>query len=111
MANIVMSPEAERDLVRLGDYIAGQLKNPKAALNTVRKIKSRINMLTEFPLIGTSLAAVVSVDTDYRFLGSGSYLAFYRYENDNVLIDRILHGRQDYVSILLGDVQREYEDD
>jgi len=36
-------------------------------------------------------------------------LAFYRYENDNVLIDRILHGRQDYISILLGNVVEEDE--
>jgi len=109
MANIVISPEAERDLIRLGDYIAQQFKSPKIALNTIRKIKSRIGELESFPLIGTPLAAIVAVDTDYRFLGCGSYLAFYRFEDDNVLIDRILHGRQDYISILLGELANEEE--
>ena len=46
-------------------------------------------------------------DTDYRLLGCGSYLAFYRFENDMVLIDRILHGRQDYITILLGKTEED----
>ena len=96
MANIVISPESERDLERIGDYIARQSGTPKIALNIIRKIKTRIYELENFPLIGTPLSAVVAADTDYRFIGCGSYLAFYRFENNNVLIDRILHGRQDY---------------
>ena len=111
MANIVMSPEAEGDLMRIGDYIARQQKSPRTALNIVRKIKTRINELKEFPLIGTPLSAVVAVDSDYRFLGCGSYLAFYRFVNGVVLIDRILHGRQNYVAILLGNIWEENEDE
>jgi len=109
MANVVMSPESERDLERIGDYIVIQLKSPKTALNTIREIKARINQLEEFPLIGTPLSAIVAVDTDYRFLGCGSYLAFYRFKNDTILIDRILHGRQNYVAVLLGNIQEEHE--
>jgi plasmid stabilization system protein ParE len=103
MANIFMSEEAIRDLERIGDYIAHQFKSPKTALNTILKIKERIDELENFPLIGKPLAAMVAVNTDYRFLGYGSYLAFYRHVNGDVYIDRILHSRQDYVSILLGD--------
>jgi len=55
------------------------------------------------------LSAIVAFDTDYRFICSGNYVAFYRFEGDNVLIDRILHGRQDYISILLGDIQEDGE--
>ena len=100
-----MSPEAENDLERIGDYIARQSGSFKTALNTIRKIKDRINDLKKFPLIGKRLSSIITIDTDYRFLGCGSYLAFYRYNNDDVFIDRILHGRQDYISILLGDIQ------
>jgi len=107
MANIFMSKEAIRDLEQIGDYIAYQLKSPKSALNTIRKIKERIGMLEDFPLTGTPLAAIVAIETDYRFLGCGSYLAFYRHQNGDVLIDRIFHSRQDYVSVLLGDFQEE----
>jgi plasmid stabilization system protein ParE len=42
---------------------------------------------------------------------SESYLVFCRFENGSVLIDRILHSRQDYVSILLGNMQEEFEND
>lgn len=111
MANVILSPEAEKDLVKIGDYIARQSGRPKTALNTIHKIKARIDELKDFPLIGTPLSAVVAVDTDYRFLGCGNYLAFYRYKNGAVLIDRMLHGRQDYISILLGDVPEEFDDD
>ena len=107
MARIVMSEEAVRDLEQIGDYIAQYHKSPKTALSTIRKIKTRISELEVFPLIGTPLSAVVAVATDYRFLGCGSYLAFYRLQNGNVLIDRILHGRQDYISILLKDVMEQ----
>ena len=98
-----MSKEAIKDLEKIGDYIAHRLKSPKSALNTIRKIQERISRLEDFPLIGTPLSAMVATKTDYRFLGCGSYLAFYRFQNDDVLIDRILHARQDYVSVLLGD--------
>ena len=104
MANIFMSEEAIRDLEQIGDYIAHQFKSPKSALSIIRKIQERINQLEDFPLIGTPLSAIVATKTDYRFLGCGSYLAFYRSQNDDVLIDRILHAKQDYVFILLGDI-------
>jgi len=94
-------------LEQIGDYIAHQFKSPKSALNTIRKIQERINQLEDFPLMGTPLSAIVATQAHYRFLGCGSYLAFYRPKNGDVLIDRILHGRQDYVSILLGDIQEE----
>jgi len=107
MASIFMSEEAIRDLEQIGDYIAHQLKSPKSAFNTIRKIQERINQLEDFPLVGTPLSAVVATHTAYRFLGCGSYLAFYRYLDGDVLIDRILHGRQDYIAILFGDIQDE----
>ena len=110
MANIVMSGQAVKDLEKIGDYISQKFKSPKTALDIIRKIKARIDKLEDFPLIGTPLSAIVAVDTDYRFLGCGNYLAFYRMQGGDVLIDRILHGRQDYVSLLLGDVWDETEE-
>ena len=38
----------EKDLERAGDYIAYELKNPTAAVNTVRGIRKQINSLTNF---------------------------------------------------------------
>ncbi|MCL2368368.1 MAG: type II toxin-antitoxin system RelE/ParE family toxin [Oscillospiraceae bacterium] len=85
----------------MGDYIAGELKNPGAALRTVNDIQDTIDKLAAFPLMGTRLSAVAEVDTDYRFLVCGKYVAFYRAQDGRVLIDRVLYGKRDYLAILL----------
>ena len=105
MIKISYSNAAIRDLERIGDYISEQLKNPQAALNTVNKIQGAIDKLADFPFIGTTLSSIYPIDTDYRFLVCGNNLAFYRMQESNVLIDRILNSRQDYIVILLGDLQ------
>ena len=102
IVKINYSRAAIRDLEQIGDHIAEQLKNPQAALNTVNKIQSAIDKLADYSLIGAPLSSVY--DTDYRFLVCGNYLAFYRARESEVLIDRILYGRQDYIVILFGDL-------
>lgn len=84
-------------------YITEELDSPAAAENTLKKILKNIRMLETQPFIGTPLSSVVNIDTHYRFLVYGSYLAFYYVENDDVFIVRILYGRRDYIKILFGD--------
>jgi addiction module RelE/StbE family toxin len=103
VAKISYSNTAITDLEQIGDYIAKQLKNPSAALNTVNKIQDKIDTLADFPLIGVPLSSIYAIDTDYRFLVSGNYLAFYRLAGDEILIDRVLYGRRDYIAVLFGE--------
>jgi addiction module RelE/StbE family toxin len=103
VVNIVYSDEAIQDLEDIGDYIAYNLFNPEAALNIVGKIQDAIDNLNDFPLIGTPLSSVTQFNTDYRYLVIGSYLAFYRSLDSKVFVDRILYGKRDYVSLLLGE--------
>jgi addiction module RelE/StbE family toxin len=103
VAKISYSNAAIADLEQIGDYIAEQLKSPLAALNIVNKIQDKIDSLASFPLIGAPLTSMGAIDTDCRFLVIGNYLAFYRPVGDEVLIDRILYGRRDYIAILFGD--------
>jgi len=100
MVKIRYSAVAIRDLEQIGDYIAGNLKNPAAALNTVRKIQNAIDNLADFPNIGTPLSPVSEECADYRFLICGNYLVFYRPQTAEVYIDRILYSKRDYLSIL-----------
>jgi addiction module RelE/StbE family toxin len=100
MGKVGYSQAAIQDLERIGDYIAAQLQNPIAALNTVEKIQNRIDKLAEFPNIGMPLSSVAGIETDRRFLICGSYLAFYRVNDSQVFIDRILYGKRDYIAIL-----------
>ena len=58
-------------------------------------------------MIGTSLSSIADVESDYRFLVTGSYLTFYRVYGSDVYVDRVLYGRRDYLRILFGDTQDE----
>jgi plasmid stabilization system protein ParE len=100
VADVRYSISAIRDLDQIGDYIAEDLKSPLAALSTVNKIQGTISDLADFPLLGAPLSSIVDVDTDYRFLVCGNYLVFYHTQADDVLIDRVLYDRRDYLSIL-----------
>lgn len=103
--NIRYSPEAEADLDQIWDYLLSELGSPQAAERTVTQILDTVDSLEDFPKLGTPLAAVTNIESDYRFLLSGSYIAFYRIENDTIYMDRILHEKQDFLRILFSDFQ------
>ena len=105
VAEIVYSKRAIRDLDELYWYILETLKSPSATLHTVDGIQGTIDTLANSPRIGVVLSAISDiVDSDYRVLVCGNYLAFYRIVEDIVYIDRILYGRWDYITALLPDV-------
>ena len=104
MNNLYLSPEAQDDLSEIKAYIAEDLENPQAALSTVTKITKTIRMLQEHALIGVPLSAIADVNSDYRYLISGSYMIFYRVTGKDVFIDRVLYCRRDYLRILFGDI-------
>ena len=92
MNNLHLSDEAQADLAGIKSYI-------------VRNITKDIRRLREHSLIGASLSSIADVESDYRFLVTGSYLTFYRVLDNDVYVDRVLYGRRDYLRILFGDVQ------
>ena len=101
---IYYSPEAQNDLDGIWDYITYDLCNPDAAENTVNRILDTIDRLETFSAeIGTPLAFVTDIESDYRFLVSGNYLAFYRICGTDVYVDRILYSKRDYLRILFPD--------
>lgn len=100
MSKIVLSYNAKNDLKEIKRYIANELDNEIAASNTISKITKSIRRLETQPLIGTPLSSVIEFDTNYRFLVCGNYMAFYRFENNTVLVARIIYGRRDYMKIL-----------
>ena len=107
MSKIQYSKAAIQDLENICDYIAEELKNPVAALNTANKIQDAIDRLADFPHIGSPLSSLIEISTDYRFLVCGNYLVFYRPKEDEIYIDRIIYGRRDYLSILFGERSQE----
>ena len=92
--------EAQRDLDEIWDYIASDLENRTAADRVVHQILDTADRLETFPVLGTPLSSIANVDSDYRYLTSGSYLIFYRAVQNDIFIDRILYGRRDYLRVL-----------
>lgn len=101
------SPESRRDLDDIWDYIVSDLQNRSAAERVIDPIMDAVDPLKNFAEMGTPLSSIADIGTDYRFLVSGNYMVFYRVQDNDVYIDRVLYGRSDYMSVLFKDLLRE----
>ena len=97
--------ESRRDLDEIWDYISSELQNTSSAERTVNRIMDDVDRLADFAEIGAPLSSIADVDSDYRFLVTGSYLTFYRVYGSDIYVDRILYGRRDYLRILFDKLQ------
>ena len=102
MAEVALSPLAKADMTEIGDYISRQLKNPGAARRQIQRFREAILPLGDFPEMGTPLPAPGSQGPAYRYLVCGSYMIFYHLIDASVLVDRVLYGRRDYMTLLFG---------
>ena len=109
MAKLFISPEAQKDLLSIKQYIVEELNNPQAADNTVKNILLRMRLLIEQPMMGATLTTIGSHNTGYRFVSSGNYLIFYRTDSKSVHVVRVLYKRRDFMQILFKDVEDETE--
>lgn len=101
---VFYSSLALRDLDDIWEYITHELQNPRAAEQVATHIVGDIQQLEKFPKLGASLDSLSPVESNYRFLVVGNYIAFYRVEKEDIYIDRILYGRRNYTKILFEDV-------
>lgn len=83
----VFSPQAERDLEEIADYIAAD--NPSRALSFIRELSERCQNLVSFPE-----AAPLRPDlgANIRLVPYKRYAIFYTVQADAVRIERILGG-------------------
>lgn len=87
---LVWLPQAEKDLMPLPEKIQ-------------EEIFSKIDLLEEFPLMGTKMHGAYE---GFRFLRGGPYLIIYRVKSETRLeISQILHGRrQRTLRVITGDL-------
>lgn len=97
MNKLLLSSEAQNDLLEIREYISIELENPDAAGRTLSRITQRLRMLEAHGELGAPLR------DGYRYLVCGNYLAFYRYRQGVVYVARILYGRRDYMRVLFED--------
>ena len=100
MFEVHYSEVALADLDDIWGYITFELMNPDAAVNTVNGIMDAIDRLSDYPLSGTPLNALLDIESDYRFVIYRNYLAFYHLESSAVNIDRVLYEGRDYIKAL-----------
>ena len=102
---LLLTPQAQPDLLGIRKYIENELQSPQAAQSTVEQITKRLRTLTDFPGLGTPLSSIINTETDYRYLVCKNHKAFYRFNSEAVYIIRILHNRRDFVKILFGETK------
>ena len=95
---------AVKDMEATRDYIAGRLKNPKAAKKLMEALLKAISLLADNPYMGAALAEKFEIDTDVRYFVVSKQLIFYHVDNVNGVVEilRVLDGRTDYLSVLFG---------
>lgn len=98
--NINYSPKALQDLDEIWEYISKDLFNPDAAENIVTSILDAVDVLGEFPESGAPLEPHINLDSPYRFVTAGNYIAFYRFEETTVFVDRVLYQKRNYAKLL-----------
>lgn len=111
MNKIHLSHAAQGDLAEIKRYISKELENPSAAINTTKKITQTIRILQAHAEAGALLSSITDADNTYRFLVSGNYMIFYRVNERDIYVDRILYGRRHYLRILFGDRLRPDEEE
>jgi len=89
---LVLSAEARRDLVEIGDYMARE--NRGRALAFVKELRVAMISLLQRP-------KAFALVPRYAHLGirhpvHGNYLIFYRCDDQQVSIVRVLHSARDY---------------
>ncbi|MBS4030637.1 MAG: type II toxin-antitoxin system RelE/ParE family toxin [Clostridiales bacterium] len=94
---IKYSPAAVDDMDEIFSYISQD--NIAAAELMLDKIDREVKKLEDFPNMGSVLPddEYTIIQSGYRFIIARPYLVFYRIVNNNVIINRILHGRRDYL--------------
>ena len=102
MTKVILSAAAKADLQETRRYISSVLTNPSASKQTLKRITTQLHTLEQFPESGTPIL-IPGSPVAYRYLVCGSYMAFYHIRNQEEIVDRVLYGRRDYLSILFGD--------
>ena len=98
--NIEYSKEAREDLIEIKRYIKYNLQEPEIAQKLMSKIRSEIDKLKTNP----QMFAIIDDDFIKKFeirkLIVDNYIVFYRIQNSNIQIARIMYGRRNWINLL-----------
>ncbi|HHL33297.1 MAG TPA: type II toxin-antitoxin system RelE/ParE family toxin [Desulfobulbaceae bacterium] len=98
MKRVEFSPKADNDLEKIGDYIAED--NPRRAVSFIQEIRERCRKLDAFP---EAAPRFPELGDNARILPHGNYVILYNVLDDKVLIERVLNGARDILSVIKDD--------
>ena len=96
---IQYAPLAIQDLERVWSEVCEASKDPEVAARYVDDLMDRISAKKDFPKSGSPLYYESSF-TGYYFVTFKAYIAFYRVQEDRILVDRVVYGKSDYIRTL-----------
>ena len=98
--NIEYSMEAKQDLMDIKRYIKYNLQEPNTAQTLITKIKKEIDSLKDNP----EMYSIIDDDIIKRFkirkLVVDNYIVFYRINDKNIQIVRVMYGRRNWITLL-----------
>ncbi len=96
--NVELLSSAFSDLDEIFDYIMAD--NPQAAEMILDNIMKSLRYLENFPNSGAPLLERSLKKFNIRMVIVESYIAYYRFIDNKIIVYRILHGARYYPSIL-----------
>lgn len=104
MNKVSYSPMALNDLDDIWEYITYRLSAPNAAEKTINGILDAVDRLNDHSKLGAPLYFESGLFSGYRYVRYKEYIAFYRISGNDVMVDRVIYGRRDYMTILFGNL-------
>jgi plasmid stabilization system protein ParE len=100
MRSVRFAPQAIADLEAIKGYIECELCNPQAAADLIALVFDKIRTLVAMPQLGTRLKTDIPALKAYRFIPCRNCLVFYRIDERNISVIRILYAGRDYQGLL-----------
>lgn len=98
--NIEYSKEARQDLTDITKYIKYNLQEPDVAKKLISKIRVEINKLIDYPQLYAIIDDEFIKKLEIRKIIVDNYIVFYRINNKNIQIVRVMYGRRNWIDLL-----------
>ena len=90
MRQFKLSPDAVSDVDEIYDYL--WQRNPRAADGTIDAFAEAFQLLVDYPLAGMARR---ELKAELRMFPVSSYVIYYEYSDEVVLVLRVLHSARD----------------
>jgi plasmid stabilization system protein ParE len=92
MGKLIWLPKSKEDIQRLHDFLKD--KNPTAAKNAIRTIRTGARQLEDYPEAGRPMIDGSGRRELLLAFGAGGYVLRYKLDGRNVVIVRVWHNRE-----------------